>query len=231
MGRARLAPVVALVALGCAGLPEEGRPRGRMLAPEEAAAADRIPYRRLQPSDFEAPEPPESWRAHAARVGAVTCADLGTAPGSGIRVVEERVGGVRRFRAEPVLRGFRAWFVRNCSWWNPELPRERRDYVLEHEQIHLALFEVEARRLDARAAEIARAARAVAPTPEEARAAAEERVRGEIRAALARVLDRSLRFDRETSARIAPEAQDRWGREVAAELGGLAPVAGAPPSP
>ena len=121
MARTHLAALVAAAALGCVGLPEEGRPRGRMLAPEEAAAADRIPYRRLDPSDFRAPEPPEAWRAHAASVGAVTCADLGTAPGSGIRVVEERSGGARRFRAEPVLRGFRAWFVRNCSWWNPAL--------------------------------------------------------------------------------------------------------------
>lgn len=231
MVRAAAACVLAVLALGCAGLPEAGGPQGRMLAPEEAAAADRIPYRRLRPADFGAPQPPAAWRAHADRVGAVTCADLGTRPGTGIRVVEERSGGAMRFRAVPVLPGFRAWFVRNCSWWNPELPPARHDYVLEHEQIHLALFEVEARRLDLRAREIARAARAVAESPELARAAAEERLAAEIRAALGRALERSLRFDRETSGRLAPAAQERWWRKVTAELEALAPGTEAPPQP
>ena len=42
----------------------------------------------------------------------------------------------------------RAQMDRRCSWWNPKdlgLPQE---YILEHEQIHFAICELEARRLN-----------------------------------------------------------------------------------
>lgn len=114
--------------------------------------------------------------------------------------------------------GFLAVMDRRCSWWNDTQTVLPPDYVLEHEQIHFALFEVEARRLDARSDEIMARARAVAATPAAAAAEVERAVKQELEAALHSALERNRAFDEETSFGHSPARQRRWRARVDREL-------------
>ena len=71
---------------------------------------------------------------------------------------------------------FFAQMDRNCSWWNPGEVGLPDDYILEHEQIHFALFELEARRLNESAAEIGEAVSVTADSKEEAARGAQEQL-------------------------------------------------------
>ena len=46
--------------------------------------------------------------------------------------------------------------IKKPAWWNDKIASEQPAYVLEHEQIHFAIFELEARALNARAEAISR---------------------------------------------------------------------------
>ena len=59
-----------------------------------------------------------------------------------------------RVRARVHNLAFTAFMDRDCSWWNPQYTGLPHEYILEHEQIHFALFEIAARRLNQQAARI-----------------------------------------------------------------------------
>ena len=95
---------------------------------------------------------------------------------------------------------------RECSWWNPQhigLPHE---YILEHEQIHFALFEIAARRLNQQVARIQERVEAVSRTQEGAIEALQQRLTAELQAAFEQVKLRSNDFDRPNIVRLSPRA-------------------------
>jgi hypothetical protein len=108
---------------------------------------------------------------------------------------------------------------RNCSWWNPEPGGQPEAYLLEHEQIHFAIVEVEARRLHARVPELKRDLHASGPSKKESLENMEREVEGELRELLERVLGRGLEFDEDTSGKHATTVQHRWYETLMRELG------------
>jgi hypothetical protein len=120
-----------------------------------------------------------------------------------------------------IVRGaeFAAYLDPNCSWWNPETDFPAK-YVLQHEQIHFAFFEIEARRLNASQSQLDTRLRTQGATPEEATKSARREFDKLIREAHARVVARSNRFDSEVSMTMDPERQQEWADRVEAELGG-----------
>ncbi len=225
---AGLVPVLLLGA--CAGpsaqrvagthtLPDFATPRGRLLDTSTQLARDVIPYRQLTRDDFRGSEPPEHLASHRERVGAATCAYVVADPRTRIRVdlVVDDDGG-SRFRASARKVGFRALMDRGCSWWNDDQELIPEPYVLEHEQIHFALFELAARRLDAEAPTIESSATATRASQEAAIRAVRERLQGELSAALQAALERNRRFDEDTSMGLRPDQQEKWLRRVRDEL-------------
>lgn len=228
MRHARVGSLLAALAClgaGCggtpAGLPEFAAPRGRVLALDEEVPRDLIHYRELARDDFQSPQPPPQYEPHRERLGAATCAYILILPESPIEVVELRSpDGPTLFRAVPTGLGFRARMDPGCSWWNSEQTELPPDYVLEHEQIHFALFEIEARRLDARSEALADAATAFALTEEEAARRSYERLEATLTEALGEALRRNREFDEDTSMGFRPERQEVWRERVRAELAG-----------
>ena len=199
-------------------LPEFAVPRGRLVDDANEPGRDLIAYRRLEPGDFRGAEPPPQHASHRDKLGAATCVYVLVLPETKIRLVAVRSPqGPVRYRAEPTALGFRALMDRDCSWWNSE-QRHPPGYVLEHEQIHFALFELEARRLDTRSPEIASAVTVGAATPEEAVRGAQERLAAEVRQAMAVAVQRNREFDEDTSMGVRPERQQTWRDRVRAEL-------------
>lgn len=215
-----LACLALLLSTAChSALPEFAEPTSGSAAPEGQSDKDLIAYRSLTREDFRGAAPPEEMRAHAERLGALTCANLFTSPEPQY-VIEQRGDD---YRGHYLNLDFVARMDRGCSWWNPEpSPDTPEAYVLQHEQVHFALAEIAARRLD-------RDAKAV--LDEVVSDSSLERVEKELRArvqdmlddAVSQLLKRNLDFDRDTSNKYAPEVQARWFEEVSAELAASTP--------
>jgi hypothetical protein len=219
------------VALACAGarpttvrassstLPEFGQPQGRIIDPSESQSGDLIAYRTLTRDDFQAPEPPAAVRAHLARLGAYTCAQIRLVDSGRLFAKPVRgPNGAMAFRAAPERVAFEALMDRDCSWWNESMTTMPQPYVLEHEQIHFALFELTARGMSSRGDALMLDIEATAPTPKEALEAAMQNLRSVLVRELGVALEEQTRFDEDTSFGFRPELQAQWRELVEAQL-------------
>jgi hypothetical protein len=210
----------AFALVACSGLPEYAAPKGRVVGdPASLDTSDVIRYRTLVRADFKSQRPPTDFAPHVDRIGAATCAHILTTPDTqmAIRGVPAQDGG-KLYRATPHHVRFFAQMDRNCSWWNPKDVGLPSDYILEHEQIHFALFELEARRLNAALPELSARLEATAATPDAAAQALQRQFQDQIQRRLSAILARSREFDEDTSMGHEPEEQKRWWRLVQSEL-------------
>ena len=200
--------------------------RQRAFDPSLLENGDLIPYRALTRDDFRAQEPPDEVADTHGQVGAATCVFLTTHPEMFIRASsrgdDARLGRVR-VRAHNLA--FTVLMDRDCSWWNPGDTGLPAAYILEHEQIHFALFEIAARRLNQQAARIQDRVEAVSRSQEEAIEELRQLLDAELQAALDQVMLRSKDLDRQTSRAYQRERQRWWYRQVDEELSRLAPGA------
>lgn len=204
---------------GCSSLPDYAAPRGGVVDPSSMDRSDLITYRKLARSDFRASAPPAEAGQHAKKLGAMTCSYIVTTPGTKVSVKEVRSpDGQSTFSATLAELGFVAYMDRKCSWWNAEAQGPE-DYTLQHEQIHFALTELAARRLNADAPSMIAKFQAAGESAEEVSSLAQETVQDMIEDANRELLDRNTDFDEDTSAKHDVPAQQRWADEVAAELG------------
>ena len=221
-GRSGVAPLLAALLLACATLPQHARPQAGVIDPAEYAATDAIRYRKLSRADFRAAAPPSSVAAHATSFGAFTCANV--VPGSGTRVRFDPGATPDTWVARLDGTRFHAEMDRGCSWWNPAPLPVPGEYVLEHEQIHFARTEIQARRLSAALRELR------LPTRSQPEAADElqRRYYALLRATTDDLLRESTAFDEDTSLRYEPDRQRRWLERVERELARTAGPRGAP---
>jgi hypothetical protein len=186
---------------------------------------DVIAYRTLRREDFKGRVAPPAFAAVADRVGAATCGEILTHDSTHIKV--ETVVGLGAPLFEASIHGleFLAQMDRRCSWWNRAADHSETQaaYVLEHEQIHFALFELGARRMNAEREAMALRMRSRGATQEEAIAKGQQRLQQEVSAAVQSTLDRNRDFDEDTSLGYALEDQQRWWETVQRELGASAP--------
>ncbi len=122
------------------------------MAFDPGAERQAITYRQLTREDFRADKPPARTLAHARALGAVLCASIRATPES--RFHTRRDGSQVWVAVIDRLR-FRAEMERDCSWWNPSVPSPEEARLLEHEQMHFALFEIAARHLNQRTFDLA----------------------------------------------------------------------------
>lgn len=221
--RGLLAVAAAVALAGCRTLPDYAAPQGELLPPGARISENSFPYRPLTRSDFRGAAPPREFGEFRDRLGAASCVHLVTAPGLKIKLVGTPSDtGALQYHASLLDLRFRALIDPDCSWWNEKQDRLPHDYVLQHEQIHFAIVEAEARRLDRRAAQIAERCRATADSAEAAKARAQERLQQELATGLAAALERSREFDEDASMYYRPERQNAWWNELHAELDALA---------
>ncbi len=209
-----------MVSLSCSTSPRSGElpdyARGHVeIAPPSDVPADLIPYRTLTRADFRADVPPVALPEDAPPHGAMTCA----------RIMPRANLATRGGADEPVVRlqglSFAAMMDRSCSHWNDESPLPEA-YVLEHEQLHFAIVELEARRLNARAEELERSLVRRGLD-------AEQKIQGgmnEVMEVSARqIAEQGLALDEATSMNYAPEVQRGWLTRLNRELAAYPPSA------
>jgi hypothetical protein len=213
-GARRKHPEILVAALfaACSSLPDHARPRAGLIDPAAYSATDTIAYRALARADFRAAQPPAPVAEHAQSFGAFTCANI--VPDGMTRVRFDPTGEPGTYLARLENTTFRAEMDRGCSWWNPHGPPIPADYVLQHEQIHFALTEIQARRLTAKLRDV----RLRTGSPDSAASELQGRYNRALEEATAELLRTSTAFDEETSGRYEPVRQARWLERVESEL-------------
>ena len=215
--------VVATFAVATSSVAGQARPRA--FDPELLRTGDVIRYRDLERDDFLAEHPPVETEGMHDQLGAATCVFLATDPETSVRSSYDRrdlENGLVRAEVEDL--GFLAFMDRECSWWNPAPLALPDAYILQHEQIHFALFEIAARRLNRRVDELTRQMQIVSTNQQSAFDEISRQIDVEIQRAMNEVLARSNEFDRETSRTFRQDRQNWWWQQVSAELEGLAPA-------
>ncbi|TNF86498.1 MAG: hypothetical protein JSU67_00055 [Gammaproteobacteria bacterium] len=209
-----LLSVVVLAGCATGKLPKYAAPSVSIVTDEDMDMSDVISYRQLTRDDFRGSEPPSNFDE---RMAAVTC--VYTQPqidkdGIEINPVDMEDGVLVYEVIYNNLR-YRALMNRSCSWWNPRTSPLERDYVLEHEQIHFALFEAAARewnelpplKIRVRSQDIADMQREV-----------QKQFEAQMQRRLQVLREENLRFDEDTSMGHKPAKQKEWLQTVLARL-------------
>lgn len=196
----------ALMLSGCtSGLPNYAAPKISVVD-RDLDMSDVIGYRKLDRADFKGTEPPANFDQ---RMAAVTC--VFTQPIVDKKAVDIRpattADGDEVYDVTYKNLKYRALMNRNCSWWNSNTLDSDEDYVLEHEQIHFALFEIAALEWSE-----------LPPLRIRVKAASSDVMKREIKAQFEDILQQRLkvlleqnrRFDEETSLGRDPEKQRKW---------------------
>ena len=205
--------LLLVAASGCARLPDYALPQVQIVDAKQLANTDGVPYHKLTRADFRGAKSPLPDARDEAHMSAFTCASV-VPQQRQIEMDLRQEGPGEPFVARARKVAFVARMDRNCSWWNPQQPKEHQAYVLQHEQIHFAIVELAARDLTRRARQIA----ASGDSPEAAVAAAQREIDAVFHEAIDAMSARNTRFDLDTSGRREPELQQRWFDEVSAEL-------------
>jgi hypothetical protein len=222
--------VLALLGPACAttpgsNLPESAAPKGSLVDPSQLEDGDLIPYRKLTRADFKGTKVPPEFASVADQAGATTCGRIVT-PDLELEVHGvKKASGAEHYKSKVRKLGFRALMDRKCSWWNDKVASDRPDYVLEHEQIHFAIFELGARQLNARSGEIARDMESEGSSPEELKEHALDVHTKAMQGALESIMERSHDFDEDTSLGYKPDRQKAWLKRITKELADTAHLA------
>jgi hypothetical protein len=210
--------LLLLVFAACSRLPDFAAPkRIDSDSAEGVESDDLISYRRLERGDFKRIGAPGQVKHGKYELGALTCGSISTSPDTQLELVttKEPDGQVRYTGTLKILR-FRSLMDRKCSWWNPT--NQQHDYTLQHEQIHFALHEIEARRLNEKAAKLVKTTKVEADDKDEV----VERLNALIKELLDEHVEIALKrnhdFDSDTSLGHDPKRQQEWWNTVQREL-------------
>jgi len=209
--------LVGLIA-GCAQLPEYARPRFHRPEGGSVPRGEGFRYRTLTVEDFKAQALPAEYDQYNHHINAHSCISIRPSETSRVRITQGVYGGKTFFVGSiPEVR-FEAVFVPVCSWWNPEVPPERRAYVLQHEQIHFALAELAARQLTRDSREELKTYLAVNTTYKAVQDELRTKLEALTRDTMAVSFEEHTDFDEDTSLYYDPRAQRWWLEEVEGRL-------------
>ena len=210
----------AFFLVGCATLPEYAAPKGGVVDAGKLDSSDVIGYRQLTRDDFRGTQAPAEFAPVAERVGAATCGQVRTSSDTifSLNWRQATPTSEKRHWVEVKKLSFLALMDRHCSWWNDKAAARAPGYVLQHEQIHFALYELGARKLNAEADAIKRDMVSEGKSAAEVQARAEKALNLALVKATAELLSRNRDFDEDTSLGYRPDRQRAWLKKVTAEL-------------
>lgn len=211
----------ATLLIGCGStLPEYAAPKGGVVAAASLDSSDVISYRQLSRADFRGTQAPPEFAQVAGRVGAATCGQVRTTSDTLFMINwrQETPSSEKHHWVEIKKLSFMALMDRRCSWWNDRTASRAPAYVLQHEQIHFALYELGARKLNANAEAIKQSMLKEGATQQEVEAHAQRALNDALVKATEDLLQRNREFDEDTSLGYRPDRQRSWLKKVNEEL-------------
>lgn len=214
-------------------MPEYAAPKGGVVDAGKLDSSDVIGYRQLTRADFRGTQAPPEFAPVAARVGAATCGQVRTTADTTFLINWRQASPTseKRHWVEVKKLGFMALMDRRCSWWNDKAASRAPAYVLQHEQIHFALYELGARKLNALVDSISRDMKAEGSSQQEVQAQAQKALNEALQKATDDLLERNREFDEDTSLGYRPDRQRAWLRKVTEELAETQAFASPPYTP
>lgn len=202
---------IVLFANACASPPPRLQPIAHISFDASRDTSQYVTYRELRRDDFRGVHPPDELRGYAKHMGAVLCGSI-VNDGEPLLDVEAPTanGEVWFTFVDP---NYRAMADPSCSWWNPESLAPV-DYVLEHEQIHFALMELHARKIN----QEIRTLRIRVESREQAYDAAQANLNRVLQRLTRALVAENSEFDDQTSRTIDRKTQERWMHEVERRL-------------
>jgi len=204
--------------LGCSTLPEYAAPKGGVVAAADLDNTDLISYRLLSRGDFRGTKAPPEFAAVADRVGAATCGQLRPTNDTLFTINSRTTGPDTQHWVEVKKLSFMALMDRHCSWWNDRTAARAPGYVLQHEQIHFALYELGARKLNASVESIKKSMMREGSSQEAVQNHAQQALNDALVKATDELLSRNRDFDEDTSLGYRPDRQRAWLKKVNEEL-------------
>ena len=178
-------------------------------------------YRSLRRNDFSGAHAPAQFLHSQVLPVAVSCIYVVVNPGARIYAEPRIVDGVTTYIPLVSDLSFQAVLSKSCSWWNKQHGVSPA-YVLEHEQIHFALYEVAARRLNESAEGLIRSLPVSRESAQAAVTSTQQFLQQSLNRTMQQIEKDNTRFDRETSFGFQPDRQHRWRKSVDGDLADLA---------
>lgn len=177
-----------------------------------------IAYRALAIEDFHAPELANKDQDGRHDIHAQSCIRMHVSKDSAMEITPVAIEGLPRYSGRMLGASFEALFQPSCSWWNPAVPEEKKDYVLQHEQVHFALSELSARRLSQHVAAEMQGVVVTGKTYEDVQAGLNAKFERVASTVLQDELKHHIQFDEETSLLFDRSAQEAWLDRVELQL-------------
>ncbi len=177
-------------------------------------------YRSLERADFKGAHAPKQFLHGPVLPVAVSCIYVVVNPRARIYAESRMIDGVATFIPSISDLAFQAVLSRSCSWWNDE-HNVSPAYVLEHEQVHFALYEIASRKLNKDAVGLIRALPVSTESAQAAVTATQRFLQERLNRTMQQVVNDNALFDRETSFGFQPERQQRWRKTVDGDLSQL----------
>lgn len=213
--------LLATLLIGCGStLPDYAAPKGGVVAAADLDSSDVIGYRLLSRADFRGTQAPPEFAQVAGRVGAATCGQVRTSNDTTFLINwrQKNPSSERQHWVEVKKLGFVALMDRRCSWWNDQTASRAPGYVLQHEQIHFALYELGARKLNASAEAIKQSMMSEGTSLDAVQQRAQRALNDALVKATEELLERNREFDEDTSLGFRPDRQRSWLKRVNEEL-------------
>ena len=214
---------ILLVLAACAQLPEYAQPRVVDFDHEPVSLEGAFKYRKLKVDDFQASSLPEDLASHSRHIAAHACCRLRPTKDARYKITRGYLNQKIHYFGSIEYVKFEAVMVPDCSWLNPGVGKQQLDYVLQHEQIHFALMELAARKLNRESKDEVKNFLAIQSTHRAARDEIAAKIKDMVSKANAEVLAEHTAFDEETSLYFNPEIQQRWYDRIAQQLRSTAP--------
>ncbi|WP_136797802.1 hypothetical protein [Desulfosediminicola ganghwensis] len=212
-----VAGIVNIALMGCGGVSDRGSENVLSKGSKYAVRDNSFAYRQLKIEDFKAEALDRGPGNVVHHVQARSCISIQTAADTRIRSKatekqgKEYVGTLSNVR-------YQAIFEPYCSWWNTGVAENRVEYILEHEQIHFALTELSARKLNERVQQSFNAKTIYGSTVQEVEDKLRDKVRLASKKAIAMSSNDHSDFDNQTSFVYEPEKQQSWLENVTRRL-------------
>ena len=217
----RLAVLFGLILLaGCSRLPAYSQPRVEIS--DAAHPSQAISYRELTVADFRAPALPDDLLSHKQHLNAHTAVAIRTRPGAKYIFFLQGSNGIQSRCGLAENLGFEAVMLPEKSWWRPTLATDKEAYVQQHEQVHFALMEVAARKLNRRAVKEHKQLMACGADAEAVASRISAILDQWITETQEETLKQHREFDQATSRLYALKVQQWWYDRVTRELLDLA---------
>ncbi|WP_136806811.1 hypothetical protein [Desulfosediminicola flagellatus] len=201
---------ILLLFSACSTLPEYAKPTFHATEDNAPVLKNGFGYRKLTIADFKADSLPTTYEQYHHNIQARSCISIRPAKETRIRITNNVLGGQEVYMGSYSKISFEAVFNPECSWWNPHVPGRKKSYVLQHEQIHFALTELSARRMNRQYREGLEQYLAIGKSFKEVQNELLEIVRSVSREVLEADIVKHTAFDEETSLYYDREVQQKW---------------------